>query len=91
MKAQRIVDGIPVDPELPEGFWSTPIEKRPESQVEDFWGKPFVLTVPHVEWAGGFRYDTYCLNSGAWDRPTAWGKFGTLAEAFLCAKREGGL
>ena len=37
-------------------------------------------------WPTGIRYDTYCLDGGAWDRPTAWGKFGTLAEAVRCAQ-----
>ena len=37
-------------------------------------------------WPTGNRFDTYCLDGGAWDRPTAWGKFGTLEEAIQCAK-----
>jgi len=37
-------------------------------------------------WPSGNRFDTYCLDGGAWDRPTAWGKFGTLEEAIQCAK-----
>ena len=36
---------------------------------------------PNEHWPEGKRYDVYCLNGGAWDRPTAKGKYGTLEEA----------
>jgi hypothetical protein len=86
MEGGRMVDGIPVDPALPEGFFATPNDKRPASH-QAFWNQPFVLVVPHAGWEGGFRYDTWCLDGGAWDRPTSWGKFGTLDEAIRCANR----
>lgn len=37
-------------------------------------------------WPTGTRYETRCLDGGAWDRSTAWGMFATLAEAVACAK-----
>lgn len=37
-------------------------------------------------WPNGIRYDVYCLDGGAWDRPTSWGCFATLDEALNCAK-----
>ena len=32
----------------------------------------------------GTAYRVYCLDGGAWDRPTSWGSFGTLEEASAC-------
>jgi len=85
MKAEQIIDGIPVNPQLPRRFWDTDNERRPASH-DEWWGQPFVLTVPHELWPQGVRFDTYCLDGGIPDRPTAWGKFGTLEEALQCAK-----
>ena len=98
MKADRVIDGIPVNPVLPKRFDGTPNEARPASHLQ-WWGVPYVRIYPCpyeagseylarwlVAWPTGIRYDTYCLDGGAWDRPTAWGKFGTLAEAVRCAQ-----
>jgi hypothetical protein len=81
----RTVQGIPVDPKLPEGFWSTPNEGRPARHAR-WWGRPFIRTYPHAAWPQGVRFDVYCLDGGAWDRPTAWGWFGTLEEAIRCVQ-----
>jgi hypothetical protein len=96
MRAERSIDGIPVNPVLPKQFYGTDNQKRRNSP---WW---FVLYVriypcPYEEgseylakwleaWPSGNRFDTYCLDGGAWDRPTTWGKFGTLEEAIACAK-----
>lgn len=40
-------------------------------------------------WPNGTRYDIWCLDGGAWDRPTSWGGFATIEEAVACAKRGG--
>jgi len=37
------VNGIPVDPELPEGFDDTPNDERPDSHQE-WWHQPYVVT-----------------------------------------------
>lgn len=34
----------------------------------------------------GVRYAVYCLDGGAWDRPTGWGMVGTLDEALNITK-----
>ena len=81
----KTVEGIPVNPVLPRRFDSTPNDKRPASHMA-WWGVPFVRVVKHDAWPGGLRFDTYCLDGGAWDRPTGWGKFGTMAEAIRCAQ-----
>ncbi len=36
-------------------------------------------------WPNGTRYETRCLDGGAWDRSTSWGMFPTLEEALLTA------
>ena len=96
LKAEKFIDGIPVNPKIPKGFWDLDNALRPASHAP-WWFQPFVLTVPNDLWVGGIRYDTYCLDGGAWDRPTNWGKFGTLEEAIPCAwegpvwRREQGL
>jgi hypothetical protein len=38
-------------------------------------------------WPGGTRYETRCLDGGAWDRSTSWGMFATIEEAISCAKK----
>ena len=37
-------------------------------------------------WPSGTRYETRCLDGGAWDRSTSWGMFATIEEAVACAK-----
>lgn len=34
----------------------------------------------------GTAYRVYCLDGGAWDRPTSWGSFGSLDEAKACCE-----
>ncbi len=41
--AEQIVDGIPVNPKLPEAFDSTPNDERPDSHRK-FWGQPYIQT-----------------------------------------------
>lgn len=37
-------------------------------------------------WPTGTRYETRCLDGGAWDRSTSWGMFPTVEAAVECAK-----
>ena len=80
MQTSGIVGTIPVDPEIPDGFWSTPHEKRPEDHLA-WWGKPFILSSANPHFPSGSRFDVHCLDGGATDRPTCWGMFGTIEEA----------
>ncbi|MGB3222960.1 MAG: hypothetical protein WBB23_09175 [Desulforhopalus sp.] len=87
----------PVDPPLPKRFSDTPNEDRPDWQ-EELWDRPYIErqecfanTLEGKEswfkaWPTGIRYDVRCLDGGAWDRPTAWGMFKTIEEAFKCCK-----
>ncbi len=35
-------------------------------------------------WPTGVRWETRCLDGGAWDRSTNWGMFGSLQDAVDC-------
>ena len=80
MKTSSAVENVQVDPKIPEGLWSTPNEKRPADHLA-FWGKPFIQSSANPHFPSGRRFDVYCLDGGAADRPTCWGMFGTLEEA----------
>lgn len=38
------------------------------------------------KWSDGIRYDVYCLDGGAHDRPTSWGTYGDLDKALECCR-----
>lgn len=87
---------LPVNPELPARFSNTPNHARP--RTHDFWwDQPYIETEYYTGpderraewlkwWPEGVRYDVRCLDGGAWDRPTCWGMFATLADAVACAR-----
>lgn len=83
--------GFAVNPVLPKAFSDTANEARPERHMV-WWDVPFIETATGddpawvAHWKGNTRYDVRCLDGGAWDRPTCWGMFATLAEAVQCAK-----
>jgi hypothetical protein len=80
MQTPSVEVNIPLNPEVPEGFWSTPHEKRPADHLV-WWGKPFILRSPNPHFPSGTRFDVHCLDGGATDRPCCWGMFGTLEKA----------
>lgn len=82
IEAEKIIDGVPVNPRLPKAFDFTPNEERPASH-QKFWNVPFILTESLPE---GIHYEVRCLDGGAWDRSTWWGGFGSLGAALECAK-----
>jgi len=81
MKAERIVDGIPVNPVLPKNFYSTDNRARPNSP---WWYVPYITEGRRGD--GSIPFSVECLDGGAWDRPTWWGSFKTIEEAVECAK-----
>jgi hypothetical protein len=133
---KNIIDGIAIDPILPDDFWSTAHEDREKIELDEWWERPFIVTQGYDEesyeeyysrmkpyyneliahygeekttykvetedefnariaeqkkswyeaWTTGMRYDVYILDGGAWDRPTAKGKVGSLEEALEIAK-----
>lgn len=85
--AENVVDGILINPKLPAKFWSTANEDRPESH-QKFWNLPYIesFDCDDPKAIKGKVFHVCCLDGGAWDRPTMWGGFFTLAEAVDCAK-----
>jgi hypothetical protein len=87
-----VVDGIPVNPRLPDNFDSLANEARPARQ-RAWWDVPFIVTYQDDDpkfvehWKNDTRYDVRCLDGGAWDRSTWWGADGTLEGAVAIAKR----
>ncbi|EHE3169016.1 DNA-binding protein [Salmonella enterica] len=65
---------IPINPALPKNFDITPNEKRSKAQLDAWWDHPYC-----VESNG--KYHVYCLNGGAWDRPTLLGQTDTYDKA----------
>jgi hypothetical protein len=76
-QAQDWIKGAFIDPVLPDNFWTEPLENRTEDHMKHWEGMPFIL----IE--GGF-HKVYCLDGGAWDRPSLWGGFDTREEAIDC-------
>lgn len=75
--AQDYVNGIFINPVLPENFWTEPLENRTVEHMKHWEDMPFIL----IE--DGF-YKIYALDGGAWDRPSLWGGFNTIEEAIAC-------
>jgi hypothetical protein len=88
----ELIDGVPINPELPDDFGDTANEDRPVRHLA-WWGVPFIeiCTCDHPKfieaWQGSIRFDVRCLDGGAWDRPTCLGMFGSLSEALACIKK----
>lgn len=73
---------LPLDPQLPPGFFDTPNEERPPAQLDRWWLKPFAQTLPDG------RLDVRALDGGAWDRPTYYGTAATMEEARAIAREK---
>lgn len=54
---------IPVTPVLPENFGATANAERSEQEIRQWWCLPYVVKA-------GSGWNVYCLDGGAWDRPT---------------------
>ncbi|OCL89600.1 hypothetical protein N3114_12545 (plasmid) [Aliarcobacter butzleri] len=46
---KNIVEGIAIDPILPDDFWSTAHQDREKIELDEWWGKPFILTQGYHE------------------------------------------
>ena len=71
-QAENYVNGIFINPVLPDNFW--PLENRTSEHMRHWENMPFILS------AEGF-YSVYCLDGGAWDRPSLMGGFDSQAKA----------
>jgi len=100
----NIVEGIAIDPLLPDDFYDMAHDERDSCELAHWWGRPFIVTVSLREesatrsdneeksgseyGAGSIRYDVLCLTGGAWDRPSLLGSFSTVEEALALAKEK---
>ena len=73
---------IPLDPVLPKNFDCTPNEKRSKAQLDAWWDHPYGVT----EHDG--KIVVYCLNGGAWDRPSVLGLADNYDDACELAERK---
>lgn len=66
--ADDLVDGVPVNPRLPEDFNSTPNEDRPASHRK-YWDVPYITTTSAEDWE---RIDTAATDEYAEQRRQRW-------------------
>ena len=75
---ERIEQGIAINPVLPKNFDCTDNRERSARQLA-WWNVAYI--VEDKPGSDGTSCTLYCLNGGAWDRPTWCGSFPTLAIA----------
>ena len=46
---KNIIDGIAIDPILPDDFWSTAHEDREKIELDEWWERPFIVTQGYDE------------------------------------------
>lgn len=70
-QARDYVGGVFIDPVLPDDFWTAPIEERSPEHMKHWEGQPFIIGEDDF-------YKAWCLDGGAWDRPSLICGFDTL-------------
>lgn len=75
-------NALPLDPKLPKNFDFTPNEDRSKAQIKAWWDRPFAVSNPDGS------LSVRCLDGGAWDRSTSYGRAQTMAEARTLADRK---
>lgn len=70
---------ISTNPKLHEKFYCTPNEQRSKTQLIHWWNNPFITNHGH-------GFDVYCLDGGAWDRPTLHAHYDTFSQALSHAE-----
>ena len=97
-QAKNFVDGILINPLLPEDFDNTPNDERSKDEIAMWYKRPYITTQENFfengspsydsflkAWPENIRYNVRCLDGGAWDRSTNKGSFATLDEAVSMA------
>lgn len=80
-QARDYMSGFFIDPVLPDDFWTAPIEERSPEHMKHWEGMPFILTDDNY-------FKAYCLDGGAWDRPSLICGFDTLAKTIEFLKEK---
>ncbi len=84
---RRLIQGIHLDPVLPEGFDSYPNENRPSQETADWWDVPFIVSSVGVkDDAVRTSFTVRMLDGGAWDRSTWHGDHDNIDAALRLAK-----
>lgn len=84
--AENCIDGILINPKLPEDFYIRDISDREPLELSVWMNRAYILAEKHEAFASGIRYSVWCLDGGAWDRPTSFGHYHDLDSAFTKAK-----
>lgn len=79
MQTRQIRLPLPIDPELPAAFDSTPNDERSKAELDAWWDQPFLVT------NGDGTLTARCLNGGSWDRSTALGRGTSVEDATVLA------
>jgi hypothetical protein len=74
--SQEVMDGIVINPKLPEHFFNLDHHLRSSLEVEHWFERPFVLLNENSN-----KYDVYCLTDGVSSHPSWFGEFRTANEA----------
>ena len=77
-QAQEYVEGIFINPVLPDDFFCSPLESRSEDEMTHWYKRPFIISDDDY-------YKGYCLDGRCEDKPTLLCGFDTLEKtiAFL--------
>jgi len=78
-KQETIIDGIRINPVKPDCFHRMAIEDMPDDVIEEWMNVPYIIE-------NGSKYIVYCLDYGAWDRPTMRAHFDNLNDAIAWIK-----
>lgn len=60
---KNIVDGIAIDPLLPDDFYTTANDERDTNELAHWWGRPFITTESFME----DSYEAYCKRMTEFD------------------------
>lgn len=84
--AENCIDGILVNPQLPEDFYTHDLSEREPLELSTWMNRSYVVAEKHEAFESGTRYSVWRLDGGAWDRPTSYGHYGELTSALIKAK-----
>ena len=75
---QHIIDGIAYNPKLSNDFYCIPNQDRDVEELNNWWDVSYIVS--HT-YNNQVSYILYCLDGGAWDRPTRKGDYNDFQDA----------
>jgi hypothetical protein len=76
-ECKDLIDGIPIDPVMPARFGETDNTLRPPEHLA-WLDVPYIVSNPS---GPANSFTCYCLDGGAWDRPTWLGTYSHIDDA----------